>query len=96
MLESLISEWVAKLAVNAGASLDAKTQAEVRALKADSERHSVELKTTPPNSPRMVDLVSSYAQMSDLASDISKLSRRTRARTVENEIRKSSTSSKIA
>jgi two-component system sensor histidine kinase GlrK len=51
--------------------LDAETQAEVRALEANSERHSAELKTTPPNSPHMVALVNSYAQMSDLASDIS-------------------------
>jgi two-component system, NtrC family, sensor histidine kinase GlrK len=51
--------------------LDAKTQAEVGDLKADAERHSEQIKNTPPNSPRMVDLVSSYAQMSDLASDIS-------------------------
>jgi two-component system sensor histidine kinase GlrK len=51
--------------------LDTKTQAQVRALKADSERHSEELKTTPPNSPRMADLVNSYTQMSDLAADIS-------------------------
>jgi two-component system sensor histidine kinase GlrK len=51
--------------------LDAKTQAEVGALKADSERHSEELKTTPPNSPLMADLVNSYTQMSDLAADIS-------------------------
>jgi two-component system sensor histidine kinase GlrK len=51
--------------------LDGKTQAEVRDLKADAERHSEGLKNTPPNSPRMVDLVNSYAQMSDLATDIS-------------------------
>jgi two-component system sensor histidine kinase GlrK len=51
-------------------TLDAKTQAEVRDLKANSERHAEQLKTTPPNSPRMVELVNSYAQMSDLASDI--------------------------
>ena len=51
--------------------LDAKTQAEVRDLKANAERHSEELKKTSPNSPAMADLVSSYTQMSDLASDIS-------------------------
>lgn len=32
ILESLISEWVAKLAINAGASLDAKTQAVYKSL----------------------------------------------------------------
>lgn len=32
ILESLVSEWVAKLAINAGASLDAKTQAVYKAL----------------------------------------------------------------
>jgi two-component system, NtrC family, sensor histidine kinase GlrK len=51
--------------------LDAKAQADARAVKSEAERHWQELKTIPPNSPRMADLVSAYPQMSDLASKIS-------------------------
>jgi len=51
--------------------LDAKTQARVRELKQDAEHNFDELKTVQPNSQHMADLVSSYNQMSDLASEIS-------------------------
>ena len=51
--------------------LDTRTQADVQQLKADAERAWQELKSEPPNSPRMAELVSSYPQMSDLASRIS-------------------------
>jgi two-component system, NtrC family, sensor histidine kinase GlrK len=51
--------------------LDPQTQDEARALKSEAERRFEELKAAPPNSARMADLVSSYPQISDLASRIS-------------------------
>ena len=51
--------------------LDPKTQADAHALQADADRLWLELKTAPPNSARMADLINSYPQMSDLASKIS-------------------------
>lgn len=51
--------------------LDTQTQADVRKLKEDAERAWQALKSEPPNSPRMAELVSSYPQLSDLASRIS-------------------------
>jgi two-component system sensor histidine kinase GlrK len=52
-------------------SLDPTAQADVRALKSDAERSHEELKNAPPNSARMAEVVSSYPQMSELASKIS-------------------------
>jgi two-component system, NtrC family, sensor histidine kinase GlrK len=51
--------------------IDVQAQADIGALKAEAQRRSDELTSTPPNSPRMADLVNSYTQMSDLASKIS-------------------------
>jgi two-component system sensor histidine kinase GlrK len=51
--------------------LDPTAQTDVRALKADAEHSHEELKTAPPSSARMAEIVSSYPQMSDLASKIS-------------------------
>jgi two-component system, NtrC family, sensor histidine kinase GlrK len=51
--------------------LNEPAQNDVRALKAESERRAEEIKTAPANSVRMAELVSSYPQMSDLASKIS-------------------------
>jgi two-component system sensor histidine kinase GlrK len=51
--------------------LNELAQNDVRALKAESERRAQAIKTDPANSVRMAELVSSYPQMSDLASKIS-------------------------
>jgi two-component system sensor histidine kinase GlrK len=51
--------------------LDAQAQSDLRELKGDAEHAREEIKAATPNSPRMSDLVSSYAQMSDLATRIS-------------------------
>ena len=51
--------------------LDAQAQADLNALKGDAEHAWAEIKAAPPNSSRMSDLVSSYAQMSDSATRIS-------------------------
>jgi two-component system sensor histidine kinase GlrK len=51
--------------------LDEQAREDIRSLKADSERHARDIRTESPNSQRMADLVSSYPQMSDLASKIS-------------------------
>jgi two-component system, NtrC family, sensor histidine kinase GlrK len=51
--------------------LDATTQGKVEELKTDAEHNFEDLKKTLPNSPHMGDLVSSYGQMADLATEIS-------------------------
>jgi len=51
--------------------LSDQAQADIRALKAESERRAAELRAAPANSARMAELVNSYPQMSDLASKIS-------------------------
>jgi two-component system, NtrC family, sensor histidine kinase GlrK len=51
--------------------LEEEAREDIRTLEADAERHAREVKTLPPNSQQMADLVSSYPQMSDLASTIS-------------------------
>ncbi len=51
--------------------LNEQAQNDVRTLKAESEQRAQEIKTAPANSTRMSELVSSYPQMSDLASKIS-------------------------
>jgi two-component system sensor histidine kinase GlrK len=51
--------------------LDGQAQADVHELKIDAERAWEQIKTAPPNSPQMANLVGSYPQMSDLASRIS-------------------------
>jgi two-component system, NtrC family, sensor histidine kinase GlrK len=51
--------------------LDGQAREDIRALKADAQRHARDVATLAPNSPQMADLVSSYPQMSDLASKIS-------------------------
>jgi len=51
--------------------LDAQAQADVHELKASDEHAWEEVKTAPPSSQRMTDLVNSYPQMSELAAKIS-------------------------
>jgi two-component system sensor histidine kinase GlrK len=51
--------------------LDAQAQSDLKELKADAEHSWAEIKSAPPSSARMSDLVASYAQMSDLATRIS-------------------------
>jgi two-component system sensor histidine kinase GlrK len=51
--------------------LDAQAQSDLKELKADAEHSWTEIKSAPPSSSRMSDLVASYAQMSDLATRIS-------------------------
>ena len=51
--------------------LDPQSQADAHALQADAERVWEELKTAPPNSPRLSELINSYPQLADLASNIS-------------------------
>jgi two-component system, NtrC family, sensor histidine kinase GlrK len=51
--------------------LNEHAQNDVRALKAEADRRAEEIKTAPATSARMAELVSSYPQMSDLASKIS-------------------------
>jgi two-component system, NtrC family, sensor histidine kinase GlrK len=51
--------------------LSEQAQSDIRAIKADAERRAGELRSAPANSARMAELVSSYPQMSDLASKIS-------------------------
>jgi len=63
-LENTINELLAL-------PLDGKAQTDARALKSEAEQRAEEIRTSPPNSPRMADVVSSFAQMSDLASRIS-------------------------
>ena len=47
--------------------LDPQSQADAHALQADAERVWQELKSAPPNSPRLAELINSYPQMADLA-----------------------------
>jgi two-component system sensor histidine kinase GlrK len=63
-LESTLDELLAM-------PLSEQAQADIRTLKAESERHAEGLRTTPANSARMAELVNSYSQMSDVASKIS-------------------------
>ncbi|MGO9989152.1 MAG: sensor histidine kinase [Steroidobacteraceae bacterium] len=51
--------------------LDSQSQADAHALQADAERVWQELKSAPPSSPRLAELINSYPQMADLATRIS-------------------------
>ncbi|HEX4152644.1 MAG TPA: HAMP domain-containing sensor histidine kinase [Steroidobacteraceae bacterium] len=64
LLESTLDELVTL-------PLDAQALTDVQQLKADAEHVWQELKSAPPNSPRMEAVVGSFPQMSDLASQIS-------------------------
>src|SRR5580658_1232646 len=51
--------------------LDSQSQSDAHALQADAEHLLQELRTAPPNSSRLKDLINSYPQMAELASKIS-------------------------
>jgi two-component system, NtrC family, sensor histidine kinase GlrK len=51
--------------------LDAKSQADARALLAEADRLRVGLKTAPPNSPRMADIINGFSHMAEMASNVS-------------------------
>ena len=51
--------------------LDGQSQLDARALRSDADRLWADLKSAEPSSPRMAELITSYPQMSELASTIS-------------------------
>jgi two-component system sensor histidine kinase GlrK len=51
--------------------LDAASQEDARALLAEADRLSTELKSTPPNSPHMAEIINAYPHLSDMASGVS-------------------------
>ena len=51
--------------------LDSQSLDDARTLQTDADRAWHELKTAPPNSPRIAELINSYPPMADLASKIS-------------------------
>src|SRR5208283_5898312 len=63
-LENAITELL-------GLPLDSQSQADAHALQADAERVWQDLKSAPPNSPRLAELINAYPPMADLATRIS-------------------------
>jgi two-component system sensor histidine kinase GlrK len=65
----------ARLAVTIGElltlPLDAPSQADARSLLAEADRLSLELKSAPPNSPHMAEIINAFPHMSEMASTLS-------------------------
>ena len=51
--------------------LDAKSQADARALRTEADRLSAGLKASPPNSPRMAEIINAYPRLTEMASALS-------------------------
>jgi len=51
--------------------LDAPSQTDARGLLAEADRLSLELKSAPPNSPRMAEIINAFPHMSEMASTLS-------------------------